>query len=49
MPNPPPSHSILARPVGGSGPDAAALSEAAGLLRTLSGHYEQAAQAAATL
>ena len=40
---------LLARSVDGSGPSAAALSEVAALLRTLSGHYEQAARAAATL
>ena len=40
---------LLARSVSGSGPSAAALSEVAALLRTLSGHYEQAARAAATL
>jgi predicted MarR family transcription regulator len=32
-----------------NGPPAAALSELAALLRTLSGYYEQAARAAATL
>jgi predicted MarR family transcription regulator len=40
---------LLARSVGGNGPGAATLSEAATLLRTLSGYYDQAARAAATL
>ena len=40
---------LLARAVDGSGPGAASLSEVAALLRTLSGYYEQAARAAATL
>ncbi|MDB5375052.1 MAG: hypothetical protein JWP04_3694 [Belnapia sp.] len=41
--------SLLARAVGGNGPPPAALSEVAALLRALSGFYEQAARAAATL
>jgi predicted MarR family transcription regulator len=40
---------LLARSVRGSGQDEAALSELAALLRTLSGHYDQAARAATTL
>ena len=40
---------LLARPVGTSGPADAALSELAGLLRTLSGYYDQASRAAAVL
>jgi len=40
---------LLTRAVSASGPPAAALSELAALLRTLSGYYEQAARAAATL
>ncbi len=38
----------LAGPVARHGPDPARLSELAALLRSLSGHYEQAARAAAT-
>jgi predicted MarR family transcription regulator len=40
---------LLARAVRGSGPEEAALSQLAALLRTLSGYYDQAARAAATL
>ncbi|PVX28062.1 winged helix DNA-binding protein [Sphingomonas pokkalii] len=40
---------VLAEPIAGDGPDAAALAQAAGLLRRLSGQYNQAARAAATL
>lgn len=40
---------LLAEAVGRDGPGGAALSAVAGLLRTLSGHYDQAARAAATL
>ncbi|WP_454280447.1 winged helix DNA-binding protein [Sphingomonas sp. Marseille-Q8236] len=40
---------ILSKAVEADGPDAAALSEAADLLRRLSGQYNQAARAAATL
>ncbi len=40
---------LLAGAVRDSGPPAAALSELAGLLRTLSGFYDQASRAAATL
>jgi predicted MarR family transcription regulator len=40
---------LLARAMRDNGPPAAALSELAALLRTLSGYYEQAARAAATL
>jgi predicted MarR family transcription regulator len=40
---------VLAEPVAADGPEAAALAQAAGLLRRLSGQYNQAARAAATL
>jgi predicted MarR family transcription regulator len=40
---------VLAEPVAADGPEAAALTQAAGLLRRLSGQYNQAARAAATL
>lgn len=40
---------LLARPLATSGPDAAQLTEVAQLLRALSGFYDQAARAAATL
>lgn len=40
---------VLAGPVAQNGPEAARLSELAGLLRSLSGFYEQAARTAATL
>ncbi|MDG2532121.1 winged helix DNA-binding protein [Sphingomonas sp. HITSZ_GF] len=40
---------VLAEPVAADGPGEAALSEAADLLRRLSGQYNQAARAAATL
>ncbi|RAI59235.1 winged helix DNA-binding protein [Roseicella frigidaeris] len=40
---------LLAEPVGAAGPDGAALASVAALLRTLSGFYEAAARAAATL
>ncbi|MEN0075102.1 MAG: winged helix DNA-binding protein [Paracraurococcus sp.] len=40
---------LLAEPVGQGGPDAEALARVAALLRTLSGFYEAAARAAATL
>src|SRR4051794_36649044 len=40
---------LLARAVRGSGPEEAELSELAALLRTLSGYYDQAARAAATM
>jgi predicted MarR family transcription regulator len=40
---------LLAEAVRDSGPAAASLSEVAGLLRTLSGFYDQASRAAATL
>ncbi|RSV36449.1 MarR family transcriptional regulator [Sphingomonas sp. ABOLE] len=40
---------VLAESVAADGPDAAALAQAAGLLRRLSGQYNQAARAAATL
>lgn len=40
---------VLAEPIAADGPEAAALAQAAGLLRRLSGQYNQAARAAATL
>lgn len=40
---------VLAEPIAAEGPEAAALAHAAGLLRRLSGQYNQAARAAATL
>jgi predicted MarR family transcription regulator len=40
---------LLARAVRGAGPEESALSELAALLRTLSGYYDQAARAAATV
>jgi predicted MarR family transcription regulator len=40
---------LLVAPVKGAGADEAKLSEIAGLMRALSGHYDQAARAAASL
>lgn len=40
---------VLAGPIATDGPDSASLSQAADLLRRLSGQYNQAARAAATL
>ncbi len=40
---------LLVRPVKGAGTDERRLSEIAGLMRALSGHYDQAARAAASL
>ena len=40
---------LLVKPVRGAGADARALSELAGTMRALSGHYDQAARSAASL
>ncbi len=40
---------LLVRPVKSAGTDEARLSEIAGLMRALSGHYDQAARAAASI